>query len=312
MECCLADIAMVLYGISNIYKVSLNGTILDCVIKGKVLKTTEKSYAPLAPGDEVEIDISSSGFSQIVSRMERRSEFCRWNKKGKAPQTLAANADLVVCVSSPVSPPFRPRFIDRVHVTCEIEKIPLLVVMNKNDQVCSADIDTRLAAYTAMDCEVLRCSALTGEGVGALADSIAGRRVVICGQSGVGKTSLLNLLLPDVKKPVGEVSSKHNRGRHTTRHGMLFINPRGGWIVDTPGIREFEIVEIEPADLSFFFPEMVSFRTQCAIPGCSHDHEPGCAVYEAVGKGIIHVDRYESYLRLLDSLISREDLYGQS
>jgi ribosome biogenesis GTPase len=103
---------------------------------------------------------------------------------------------------------------------------------------------------------------------------------------------------------------KYNRGRHTTRFAALLPNPAGGWIVDTPGIREFEIVEIEPADLSFYFPEMVSLQERCEVPGCTHDHEPGCEVYRAVDDGRIHTDRYESYLRLLESLTGREELYG--
>jgi ribosome biogenesis GTPase / thiamine phosphate phosphatase len=300
----------ILHGTNNIYTVSHEGKQYDCVIKGKKLKGTGKSYAPLAPGDEVNFEIHDSGFSQIVEREQRRTEFCRWNQKGNAPQTLAANVDLVVCISSPESPPFRPRFIDRIYVTCEIEKIPLLIVLNKSDQKITPDIRNRLKVYKKIGCKVLKCSALTGKGIEKITKYLAGHHCVICGQSGVGKTSIINRIIPNAQKPVGAVSTKHNRGRHTTKNGILLANPRGGWIVDTPGIRKFEIVEIEPADLSFFFPEMVRYRELCAVPGCTHDHEPKCAVYDAVMAGKIHEDRFESYLRLLESLTLRGEMYG--
>ena len=300
----------ILHGINNIYAVSQEGKRYDCVIKGKKLKGTGRSYAPLAPGDEVDLEIYDSGFSQIVERAQRRSEFCRWNRKGNAAQTLAANVDLVVCICSPESPPFRPRFIDRIYVTCEIEKIPLLVILNKSDQKIAPETRNRLNVYKKTGCKVLECSAETGKGIDKIAKFLAGHHCVFCGQSGVGKTSIINRIIPDAQKPIGTVSTKHNRGRHTTKNGILLDNPRGGWIVDTPGIRKFEIVEIDPADLSFFFPEMVPYRKLCAVPGCTHDHEPGCAVCEAVTAGKIHEDRFESYLRLLESLTLRGGMYG--
>lgn len=300
----------ILYGINNIYSVAHGGKRYDCLIKGKKLKGTPKSYAPLAPGDEVELELHDSGFSQIVERLPRKTEFCRWNRKGKAAQTLAANVDLVVCVCSPDSPPFRPRFIDRIHVTSEIEALPLLIVLNKCDQKIASETRARLKVYKKTGCSVLECSALTGKGIDRVKKYLAGRKSVFCGQSGVGKTSLLNRIIPDADKPIGIVSVKHNRGRHTTKNGILLDNPKGGWIVDTPGIRQFEIVEIEPSDLSFFFPEMVPYRELCSVPGCTHDHEPGCAVTRAVSAGIIHEDRFESYLRMLESLIHREEEYG--
>jgi ribosome biogenesis GTPase len=302
--------ATILHGINNIYSVSHEEKIYDCVIKGKKLQGTGKSYAPLAPGDEVDIEIHHSGFSQILGRTERMSEFSRWNEKGKAAQTLAANVDLVVCICSPESPPFRPRFIDRVQVTCEIENIPLLVILNKSDQEISSQIRKRLRVYKKTGCSVLRCSALTGKGVRGVIKRVENRRCVFCGQSGVGKTSIINQIIPEARKPVGTVSEKHNRGKHTTKYGVLLQNPRGGWIIDTPGIRKFEIVEIEPADLSFHFPEMARYRELCELPGCTHDHEPGCAVFSAFEAGKIHPDRFESYLRMLESLVAREELYG--
>jgi ribosome biogenesis GTPase / thiamine phosphate phosphatase len=303
-------VAMVLFGINNIFTVLYEGKEYDCVLKGKVLKGTGRTYAPLAPGDEVVVDFSDHGFSRIESRVERSSEFSRWNRKRKAPQTLTANADLVVCVSSFDGPPFRPRFIDRAHVTCEIERLPMLVVLNKSDLGTNDLIEERIDVFRSVGCEVIRCSAETGEGCAELGEFLKNRRAVFCGQSGVGKTSVLNRLFPGVSRPVGSISPKHNRGRHTTRFGILMANPGGGWVVDTPGIREFEIVEVELSDLSFFFPEMVPFLRECAVPGCTHEHEPDCAVCAAVEDGSIHEDRYESYLRLLYSLKEREEMYG--
>lgn len=303
---------MVLYGINNIFTVAAGDRQYDCILKGKVLKGTGKSYAPLAPGDTVEIEIAETGFSRIESRLERDSEFTRWNRKKKAPQTLAANADLVACICSPDEPPFRPRFIDRVHVSAEIEELPLLIVLNKADLGSNRDTDRRLKVFKKLGCDVVRCSAVTGKGIRRLKAKLSGRKTVFCGQSGVGKTSILNLLIPEADRAVGAISEKYNRGTHTTRFGILLPYHSGGWIVDTPGIREFEITDIERADLSFYFPEMVPLLPECSVPGCTHDHEPDCAVEKALDAGRIHPDRFESYLRLLDSLSIREEMYGQS
>ncbi|MBT3276167.1 MAG: ribosome small subunit-dependent GTPase A [Spirochaetales bacterium] len=301
---------MVIHGINNIFTVFKDGETLECVIKGKILKDTGKVYAPLAPGDMVDLDRSENGISRITARRERSSEFCRWNKKRKAPQTIAANVDQVICVCSADSPPFRPRFIDRIHVTSEIERIPFLVVINKIDKGIPKDMEERLAVYESTGCAVVRCSAKEEKKIDELEAAIAGKRSVFCGQSGVGKSSLLNLLIPGIDRKIGSISAKYNRGKHTTRFGTLVFHPSGGWIVDTPGIREFEIVDIEPTELSFFFPEMVSFRENCVSRACTHDHEPECAVLDAVERGDIHEDRFESYLRMLDSLRDRGVIYG--
>ncbi|MAG13189.1 MAG: ribosome small subunit-dependent GTPase A [Spirochaetales bacterium] len=303
--------ATVLYGINNRYKIGLDNQTFECVIKGKVLKGTGKSYAPLAPGDQVGVHFDSSGAVQIVSRGERNTEFSRWNNKRKRPQTMAANLDVVVCIASPESPPFRPRFIDRIQVTCEIEKLPLVVILNKADLGVSRTIEERLRVFQQTGCQVLKCSARNGSNINKVRRLVRKTRSVFVGQSGVGKTSVLNAVLPGLNRKVGEISNKYNRGTHTTRHGVLIDNPEGGWIVDTPGIREFEIVEIELSDLTFFFPDLCAMKDDCLLTKCTHDHEPGCAVMDAVQRGDIHVDRYESYLRILDSMRARTEHNGQ-
>ncbi len=297
-------IGEVLYGINSIYTVRAAETTLLCRIKGKKLKETQRSYNPIAPGDLVEVtrDALSSNEGMICDLMARRTRLVRWNKKGRAPQILAANADLAVCVTSPSAPPFRPRFIDRLIVAAETGGILPVVVMNKRDLHCGEEISERLAHYHRMGYQVLSCSARTGEGVSALAETLSGRTAVFVGQSGVGKSSLLNVLAPGIDLRVGELSQKHDRGNHTTNFSVLLPIGNGLRIIDTPGIRELELAEVLPEEVGFHFRDFAPYMQSCSYQPCLHDDEPLCAVAAAVERGDIHHDRYESYLRILQEL----------
>lgn len=329
--------AEVLFGINTIYCVRAEDSTLQCRIKGKVLSGSwsaktrrerlssvplpeemdgarppgrkrgtprRQSYNPIAPGDMVEVapDPLNPQEGLIVAIQERRTSLTRWNKKGRAPQVLAANADLAVCVSSPSSPPFRPRFIDRLIVAAEAGRILPVVVLNKADLPLPPETRERLDHYARMGYQVHSCSAKSGQGIAKLREMLRGKTAVFVGQSGVGKSSLLNAMAPDLELKVGEVSLKHDRGIHTTNFSTLLLLDGGLRIVDTPGVRELELAGILPEEVGFHFRDFLPYARGCEFQPCLHTGEPGCAVTSAVQQGEIHPDRYESYLRIVREL----------
>ncbi len=304
----------VLFGINSIYTVASGGLRYQCRIKGKKVRENARSYNPIAPGDQVELvpDDYHPQEAMISAVLPRRTRLVRWNKKGRAPQVLAANADIAVCVTSPASPPFRPRFIDRLIVAAETGGLVPVVVLNKNDLCPSADVTERLAHYRGMGYRTLACSALTGEGLGELVDLLTRQLAVFVGQSGVGKSSLLNALCPGAAMRVGALSEKHDRGNHTTIVSILLEMNDGLRVIDTPGIRELELADVLPDEIGFHFRDFAPFMQACSFQPCLHDGSPQCAVAAAVDAGEIHPDRYESYLRILQELReSRKGMYGR-
>jgi ribosome biogenesis GTPase len=294
----------VLFGISAIYTVMAGGSRLQCRIKGKKLKEGARSYNPIAPGDLVEVipDPIDPREGMINAVLPRKTRLLRWNKKGRAPQLLAANSDLAVCVTTPDLPPFRPRFVDRLIVAAESGGLTPVVVMNKCDLPCPEPVAERLERYGRMGYGVLRCSALTGEGLPELREVLQGQTAVFVGQSGVGKSSLLNALSPGLDLRVGDLSQKHNRGNHTTNYSVLLLLEPGLRIMDTPGVRELELAEVLPEEVGFHFRDFLPYAPSCGYQPCLHEEEPECAVVQAMGRGEIHPDRYESYLRILREL----------
>ena len=299
----------ILTGSNNIYTVETEAGIALCRIKGKILRDGQDSYNPLAPGDFVSID-AASGEGRILSREERKNRFARWNKKKQAPQTVAANIDTVVCVTSVQTPPFRPRFVDRVLVTCEHEGIEPAIVVNKSDLAADSETADRIANYRDMGYIVFPCSALTGDGIDSLSVWLNGKTAVFIGQSGVGKSSVLNAIAPSLKRKTGMLSRKYDRGAHTTSISELIVIGGTGYI-DTPGVREFDIFDIPSRELALYFRDMAAAGMECQLRNCLHVDEPGCRVRENALAGRINPDRYESYLRLLDDLVrSERNRYG--
>jgi len=293
---------LILTGINNIYSVYSENEIYLCEIKGKKLKGLENVYNPLAPGDNVSIAVDkiTNTKGMIVDRLQRRNEFSRWNNKRNAPQTIAANIDYLICVASPGNPPFRPRFIDRVLVMAE-SNIRVLIVLNKSDLGINEDTEKRMNDYEKIGYEYISCSAETGENIDKIKKIISGKVSAFVGQSGVGKSTLLNKLYPGHNLKTGLISQKHDRGRHTTNYSRLVFEKDSGFI-DTPGIREIEVFGINPDNLTFHFHEFIEFNNSCKFKPCRHKKEPGCGVRQAVEDGFIHPDRYDSYLRILFAL----------
>jgi ribosome biogenesis GTPase len=278
---------------------------LECRIKGKVLKDADNLYNPIAPGDWVVLEREKdSATAMILSVEERRNLFSRFNQKGCASQLLAANVDFVLCICTPVSPPFRPRFLDRVLLQADIAGIEAIVICNKIDiEYDDIDVDERLEEYKRIGYKVLRVSAKTGEGLDELRTVISGKICVLSGQSGVGKSSIINALAPELDIKKGELNEKYDRGVHTTTLSYMFQLTDGTYFIDTPGVRRFIPDRIDSSEVINYMREFAPLATQCSYGlSCSHRTEIGCKIMEAVHAGVIHEDRYESFLRIIDDL----------
>jgi len=307
---------LVLRGSRNIFTVRRGAdqsaqNEIECRIKGKVLKVAEDHYNPIAPGDQVKIEINPAqpGTGMIVGLEERKNFFSRFNQKGNCPQLLAANVDIVLCMTSRQSPPFRPRFLDRVLLQADSAGIQAAIVCNKIDLDIDGytddrlDADERLEDFKRIGFKVVFISTKTGEGIDDLRHCLDGKRSVLIGQSGVGKSSLINALLPERNLRTGTINEKYDRGNHTTTlSAMMEVNDTT-WIIDTPGIRRFIPNGIAADDLILHMREFAPLAGKCSFGlSCSHRSEPGCKIMEAVNAGVIHEDRYNSFLRIHDEL----------
>jgi ribosome biogenesis GTPase len=315
---------LVIRGSRNIFTVRLDDggdrVYRECRIKGKVLKGVEFYYNPLAPGDRVQVEMGEGPMPALITGvLERRSIFARKNQKAlgtnrAAAQILAANADLVLAVTSARSPPFRPRFLDRVLIQADAAGIAAVIVRNKcdlpagEDKGILLDAEERLEDFRRIGYPVLSVSAKTGLGIADLLELIRGRYSVLVGQSGVGKSSLVNALLPAAAARVGSLNEKYDRGNHTTSLAEIIEIPGDGstetLIIDTPGIRRFVPCGLKAGELIFHMREFVPLAGRCSYGlSCSHRNEPGCKILEAVHAGIIHEDRYDSFLRISEELL---------
>lgn len=301
----------VLRSINNIYSVrGSDGTVYSCRIKGKHLAQADGEYNPIVVGDIVDFTPPESGGGDglVTFRHERKSEFARWNDKRSLNQTICANMDLVVCVCSVESPPFRPRFIDRVIACCR--SVPLMIVLNKCDILLTEDELERFTLYKKLGYQTASVSAETGENVDAFVKMLQRKTAAFVGQSGVGKSSLINRILGTDQR-VGDLNAKYNRGNHTTNHSLILDGP-GFTLIDTPGFREISVPHDDPHLVAQSFPEFVKASAKCAYDGCLHVNEPDCEVRRLVEKGKINADRYESYLRMLDTMEDRLPVWGRN
>lgn len=267
----------------------------------------EPAVETLTVGDRVEFTYTQDGGGTVVAVLPRRSRFSRRAAlPGNHPveQVIAANVDLLVPVFAAADPPPSWNLLDRYLVSAESLELPVLVCITKLDLVLSGgalDKELREAVeeYRRIGYAVELVSALTGEGMDALKQALQGRISVLVGKSGVGKTTLLNALQPGLGLRVNEVSQATGKGKHTTTHLEMFPLDAGGAIVDTPGVREFGLWDVDADDLVLFFPEMRPFAGRCRFGlDCRHDEEPGCAIRQAVAQGQVSPRRYYSYLRL--------------
>lgn len=288
----------------------------NCSIKGKILKESLGFYNPLCPGDNVEIELDGldSGKGQIVNLKERKNAFSRFNQKGKNLQLIASNIDNLICVSTPRNPPFRPRFVDRVLVQGSVGKINTVIVINKIDLELSVDDELRIREWERLGYTVFKISAREKKGLEPLASILENKLSVLVGQSGVGKSSIINALDSSVNLKTGELSLKHDRGAHTTTKGVLLhlnFQDKKFDLIDTPGVRNFIPGGVDSTDLIHYFPEMDSLWGQCSYgASCTHTTESGCKIQEAIYSGVILEDRFESYLNLKEELEEEKQKMG--
>ncbi len=309
-------------GSNNVFEVECENDgekhVRFCTLKSKRLKTETRYYNPLAPGDRVEIeaDDDEDDKGRIVSLCPRKNEFARWNVKGRAPQLLATNLDNVILVTTPAEPPFRPKFIDRELAQAEKANLPVAILANKYDlaEAQSEEFQERLSIWEKLGYRVLRVSAKTGEGLEELADFITGKLSALVGQSGIGKSSLVNVLDNSCVLKTGSLSKKYGKGSHTTTKGSLIhlrLNESivGGMrnvfadIIDTPGVRRFCLNDIASDDLALYFRELRPLVGKCRFGmSCRHEDEDGCAILEAVQNGIVSKERFESWRRIKEEI----------
>lgn len=273
----------------------------ECRVRGR-LKKTPRSTDIVVIGDEVELERQHDGTAVLVAVLPRRTKFSRLHPAARGRRredVLVANLDRVLVVFSAALPRMLPHLLDRFLVVAEHERIEAAIVATKLDAPEACDARERFGPYEAIGYRVLYTSAHTGEGIEEVRALLAGRLSAVTGPSGVGKSSLLNAVQPGLGLAVGEIGHKLGEGRHTTRVAEIFALEGGGFVADTPGIREMASFDVPARELGRCFPELRPHLGRCAFADCLHDREPDCAVRDAVARGTIRTERYESYLRQL-------------
>jgi ribosome biogenesis GTPase len=278
------------------------GEVRMCEVRGRLLQERGRDTL-VAVGDYVWIVPVGKDRGQIERIEERQSVLSRQHPGVAVPaeDVILANPDQVLVVFAIVEPEPHLRMLDRFLVIAEANELPAIICVNKLDLSNPEHAETLFGIYTRIGYPVIYASTVTGEGIEALRELLRDRVTVISGPSGVGKSSLLNALHPELNVQIGDISEVLSKGRHTTRAAQLYALPFGvdTFVADTPGIRELGLYEIDAQNLGFYFREFVPFIHDCRYPNCTHDHEPECAVRKAVEAGAITPERYDSYLRLL-------------
>ncbi len=282
------------------------GTTVDCRLRGNYRLRGNKQTNPVAVGDRVVFDMHDDGTGVIGEVADRRNYIVRRaTKLSKQTHVIAANIDLLCVVATLGLPRTSTGFIDRLLVTAEAYHIPACVVFNKSDLLTDPELHAAQASMAAIyrhaGYPVLEVSALTGMGLDTLKAAIAGKTVLFSGHSGVGKSALLNAIEPGLGLKVGQISDWSLKGKHTTTFAEIFPFA-DGYLIDTPGIKEFGMVDFTPQELSHFFPEMRAVLHGCHFANCTHRHEPQCAVKKAVDDGLISEERYSNYLSIIESI----------
>jgi ribosome biogenesis GTPase / thiamine phosphate phosphatase len=300
-------IGTVLRARSGFYTVLCDdGRVVECRLRGRVRRDRQTSDLAVI-GDRVGFEDLPDGTGIIASVEPRRSRFSRRQPGPRGAwreDVIVANPDLVAAVFACDRPPPNPRLIDRFLVVVEHNELAVAIVANKTDLVTPDGVDRTFGPYERLGYTVVRTSARAGLGLRQLAALLTGRLSVVIGPSGVGKSTLLNAIQPGLRLATAEVSEALSKGRHTTRVAELHRLDGGGYVADTPGIRELGLWQIPPGDLAWSFVEFRPFLGQCSFNDCSHIHEPRCAVRAALERGEISEERYDSYRRLLTGMAS--------
>lgn len=301
-ENCLKGRVVAATGLNSIVQTN-DGVKYECTVRRVVRTLARDARNVIVTGDRVRFlpteQILPSGLKQgVIERVEPRGGIISRVSQNRE-HIIVANVDQVVIVVSSTDPPLKPHLIDRFLVSAEKGEVQAIVCINKTDLIDLAELQPILGLYARLGYRVIATSGMAGSGIPALKKMLAGKQSVFAGQSGVGKSSLLNAMQPGLNLKTAQVSDWTRKGRHTTRRAILHELEFGGWVVDTPGIRQFALWDVIPEEVEGFFIEFRPFVVYCKFPDCTHDHEAGCGVKSAVEEGYIFPSRYQSYLRIL-------------
>ena len=282
--------------------------LFPAVLRGKVRLERSGATNPVAVGDRVRYEMDGPANEEhpaVITEILPRDNYIirRSTNLSRQSHVIAANLDQAVIVVSLLFPEIKLPFLDRILVTCEVYKIPVLIALNKVDlyrEELPEMVTSFRRIYEGAGYPVLEVSARTGEGVDALRERCRGRINLFSGESGAGKSSLIKALDPSLDPKTGKISAAHLQGKHTTSLYEMYRLASGGYVIDTPGLRGFGLVDLEKEEISKYFPEMLREMDNCRFVPCTHTHEPGCAVKAAVDAGRISPERYNSYLGMLE------------
>ncbi|MCK9627626.1 MAG: ribosome small subunit-dependent GTPase A [Bacteroidales bacterium] len=277
--------------------------VTQCTVRGKLRLKGVRTTNPIAVGDFVDYDIQEDG-SGIITRIHPRKNYIirKSTNLSRESHIIAANIDLALIIVTLDLPQTPLAFIDRFLVTCEAYRIPVKIILNKSDlyKDSQESVKSFKELYTSAGYEVVEISCINGENIERLKEEFKDKLTLLSGISGVGKSTLINTLDSTLNLRTKEISEYHLQGKHTTTYYEIHPLKSGGFVIDTPGIRGFGLLEIKPEELSHYFPEMLKVLENCRFAPCTHTHEPGCAVKMAVETGEISADRYISYLGMLE------------
>lgn len=278
------------------------------VLKGKVRLDGSQSTNPVAVGDRVkyhaESEVSLEHPATISEVLDRKNHLIRKSTNlSRKSHVIAANLDMAYIIVSLYFPEIKLPFLDRVLVTCEVYGVPVTIVLNKLDlygEFAAEEVENFHRIYEGAGYRVLDCSVKTGRGIDALREDCKGRVCLFSGESGVGKSSIIKALDPSLDPKIGQISVAHLQGKHTTSLYEMYRLDNGSFVIDSPGLRGFGLVDLAKEEIALYFPEMLRVSRGCRFTPCTHTHEPDCAVKEAVERGLISPERYNSYLGMLE------------
>ncbi len=282
-----------------------DGNTVNCKMRGVLRLKGLRCTNPVAVGDIVQVE-DKGGDAPVVGAIEPRRNYIirRASNLSKEFQIIAANLDQAVLVVTLFNPETSTTFIDRFLATAEAYQVPAVLAFNKVDLLTTDELRQQLtdlkALYERIGYPVVAMSASSGEGTEQLREILSGKMSLLSGNSGVGKSSIINLLIPDAHVRVGDVSHTHHKGMHTTTFSELLDLPGGGALIDTPGVKAFGTIDFERAEVAHYFPEIFRTSHNCRFNNCTHTHEPGCAVLDAVEEGNIARSRFVSYMSILE------------
>lgn len=280
-----------------------DGRDIESKIKGNFRLKEIRSTNPIAVGDRVEIDINKEGTAFITEIEDRKNYIIRRaSNLSKQSHIIAANLDRAMLIATVNFPITTTVFMDRFLATAEAYQVPVMIIFNKIDRYKGEDearLEELIRLYTSIGYPCAKLCAKTEEGMDELRAKLKDKITLLTGHSGVGKSTIINKLVPGVNLKTGDISEYHNKGMHTTTFSEMIELPGGGYLIDTPGIKGFGTIEMEDAEISHYFPEIFKSSVDCRFNNCTHRHEPGCAVLKAVHAGSVSESRYKSYISIL-------------